>query len=107
MWAPPPLTMQSIRLEDKATFIEVFNEATQGDHSLGDYANEQYRHYMLWGAEHMAHKWSSEKLIGVEGRVNVWARMLEIVDRMNYEEQEELARIKFQLFLNRQRNKGE
>lgn len=107
MWATPALTMRSITLEDEATFVEVFNEATQANYSFGGYPNEQYRHYILWGAEHMAHKWSSEKLIGVEDRVNVWAKMLEIVDRMNYEEQEELARIKFQLFLNRQTNKGE
>mgnify|MGYP003152227308 CR=1 FL=1 len=101
MRVTPAVTMRSITLEDEATFVEVFNEATNCDHKYGGYPNEQYRHYMLWGSEHMANKWSSEKLTGVEEKVNVWARMLEIVDHMNYEEQEELARIKFQLFLNR------
>ena len=76
------------KLENEATFIEVFNEATLGGHQFGGYPNEQYRQYMRHGSDYMVKKWSSETLLDSDGKlgnervlrgVNVWARMLEIV----------------------------
>lgn len=105
--------MRSITLEDEATFVEVFNEATLANHSLGGYPNEQYRNYLSHGTAYMADKWSSETLLDSDGKlgnetvlrgVDVWARMLEIIDRMNYEDQDELRRIRMQIKMNRQRN---
>jgi hypothetical protein len=105
--------MRSITLEDEATFVEVFNEATLANHQFGGYPNEQYRHYMKHGSTYMAAKWSSETLLDSDGKlgnetvlrgVNVWARMLEIVDRMDYEDKAELRNIGMQLKMRRQRN---
>ena len=105
--------MRSITLEDEATFVEVFNEATHDGHSFGGYPNEQYRNYLVYGSTYMADKWSSETLLISNGKlgmetvtreVNVWARMLEIIDRMKYQDQEVLRSIRMQIKMNRQRN---
>jgi hypothetical protein len=83
--------MRSITLEDEATFVEVFNEATLANHQFGGYPNEQYRHYMKHGSKYMAEKWGCETLLDSDGKlgnetvlrgVDVWARMLNILLRM-------------------------
>ena len=105
--------MKENRLENEKTFVEIFNEATLANHSFGGYPNEQYRHYLRHGSTYMADKWGSETLLDSDGKlgnetvlrgVDVWARMLEIVDRMDYEDKAELRNIRIQLKMRRQRN---
>tara|TARA_Y100001937_G_C7024538_1_gene287074 strand:- start:371 stop:712 length:342 start_codon:yes stop_codon:yes gene_type:complete len=72
--------MQSIAsiLEKEANFVEIFNEATHGNHQFGGYPNEQYYLYMKYGDEFMAKKWGNERLCsdtGIVENVDVWASM--------------------------------
>ena len=80
--------MQSIAsiLEEEATFVVLFNEATHGNFKIGGYVKEQHYLYIRFGDEYMAKKWEKQLLynhhIDESEWLDVWAKMKEMAGRI-------------------------